>query len=97
MGVADGFPGSVKRKDPYKGFKFQIVSDGKPILGVSKISALKRTTEVVTHPLSLEVRSDFVPLPETVERLEAADPKFQCPPKRSESVGPGEASPSRPQ
>jgi phage tail-like protein len=49
MGVADGFPGSVKRKDPYKGFKFQIVSDGKPILGVSKISALKRTTEVVTH------------------------------------------------
>lgn len=39
------------RFDPYKNFKFRIAFVGVPgyVAGVSKISALKRTTEVVEH------------------------------------------------
>ena len=44
-----GFTVNVHRVDPYKNFKFRIFLDGKPVLGVSKVSALKRTTEVVKH------------------------------------------------
>jgi phage tail-like protein len=49
MGAADGFPANAQRYDPYKTFKFRILWGGKTVLGVSKISALKRTTEVVSH------------------------------------------------
>lgn len=44
-----GFVVNAQRVDPYKNFKFRIVLDGKPVLGVSKCGALKRTTEVVKH------------------------------------------------
>jgi phage tail-like protein len=37
------------RIDPYKNFKFRVLWDGKPVLGISKVGALKRTTEVVKH------------------------------------------------
>ncbi|PCM46114.1 phage tail protein [Marinobacter sp. ANT_B65] len=37
------------RFDPYKNFKFRIKWDGRYVAGVSKVSALKRTTEVVKH------------------------------------------------
>jgi phage tail-like protein len=37
------------RYDPYKNFKFRVKWDGKYVAGVSKVSALKRTTEVVKH------------------------------------------------
>jgi len=37
------------RFDPYKNFKFRVKWDGKVIAGVSKISALKQSTEPVTH------------------------------------------------
>jgi phage tail-like protein len=37
------------RFDPYKNFKFRIKFDGDHVAGVSKVSALKRTTEVVKH------------------------------------------------
>ena len=37
------------RFDPYKNFKFRVIWDGVPVAGVSKVSALKRTTEVVKH------------------------------------------------
>jgi phage tail-like protein len=37
------------RHDPYKNFKFQVKWDGKYVAGVSKVSGLKRTTEVVKH------------------------------------------------
>src|SRR4051812_42283378 len=43
------FSVNAKRFDPYKNFKFRIKWDGKYVAGVSKISGLKRTTEVVTH------------------------------------------------
>jgi len=37
------------RFDPYKNFKFRIKWDGKYVAGVSKISPLRRSTEVITH------------------------------------------------
>ena len=40
-----------KRFDPYKNFKFRVFWEGNttPVAGVSKIGALKRTTEVIEH------------------------------------------------
>ncbi len=43
------FSVNAQRFDPYKNFKFRIKWDGKYVAGVSKCSALKRTTEVVKH------------------------------------------------
>ncbi len=37
------------RFDPYKNFKFRVRWDGRYVAGISKVSALKRTTEVVKH------------------------------------------------
>jgi phage tail-like protein len=37
------------RFDPYKNFKFKVKWDGQYVAGVSKVSALKKTTEVVKH------------------------------------------------
>lgn len=37
------------RFDPYKNFKFRVKWDGRYVAGVSKVSALKRSTEVVEH------------------------------------------------
>jgi phage tail-like protein len=38
-----------RRFDPYKNFKFRLKWDGRYVAGVSKVGALKRTTEVVKH------------------------------------------------
>jgi phage tail-like protein len=43
------FTVNAKRLDPYKNFKFRVKWDGREVAGVSKVSALKRTTEVVEH------------------------------------------------
>jgi phage tail-like protein len=37
------------RHDPYKNFKFRVKWDGQYVAGVSKVTGLKRTTEVVKH------------------------------------------------
>jgi phage tail-like protein len=42
------FPANPTRLDPYKNFKFRIKWDNKYIAAVSKISSLKRSTEVIT-------------------------------------------------
>ena len=47
--MANGFITNAHRTDPYKNFKFRVIWDGKTVLGVSKCSSLKRTTEVVKH------------------------------------------------
>ncbi len=44
-----GFVTNAHRVDPYKNFKFRVIWDGKTVLGVSKVGALKRTTEMVKH------------------------------------------------
>ena len=43
------FSVNASRFDPYKNFKFRVKWDGKYVAGVSKVSGLKRTTEVVEH------------------------------------------------
>ena len=43
------FSVNAQRLDPYKNFKFRLKMDGKYVAGVSKVSSLKRTTEVVEH------------------------------------------------
>lgn len=43
------FSVNTHRFDPYKNFKFLVRWDGKTVAGISKVGALKRTTEVVEH------------------------------------------------
>src|SRR6188474_1683111 len=43
------FSVNTHRFDPYKNFKFRVKWDGNFVAGVSKVTALKRTTEVVEH------------------------------------------------
>jgi phage tail-like protein len=43
------FTVNATRFDPYKNFKFRVKWDGRYVAGVSKVSGLKRTTEVVEH------------------------------------------------
>src|SRR5215210_742859 len=47
--MAKGLVSNTHRFDPYKNFKFRVKWDGRYVLGVSKVSSLKRTTEVVKH------------------------------------------------
>jgi phage tail-like protein len=48
---APEFKVNVHRYDPYKNFKFKVKfkDTGDVVAGISKVSGLKRTTEVVTH------------------------------------------------
>jgi phage tail-like protein len=79
------FPANAERLDPYKNFKFRVYFVGRndPVLGVSKISGLKRTTEVVphrdgannNHSAKGPGRSNFEPI--TLERGVTHDPDFE--------------------
>jgi phage tail-like protein len=43
------FSVNPQRFDPYKTYKFRMKWDGRYVAGLSKVSALKRSTEVVEH------------------------------------------------
>jgi phage tail-like protein len=43
------FSVNPQRFDPYKSFKFRVKWDGRYVAGISKVSVLKRTTELVEH------------------------------------------------
>lgn len=43
------FTVNTHRFDPYKNMKFRVKWDGRYVAGVSKVSALKRSTEPVSH------------------------------------------------
>jgi phage tail-like protein len=43
------FSVNAQRFDPYKNFKFRVKWDNRYVAGVSKVGALKRSTEVVEH------------------------------------------------
>lgn len=72
------------RFDPYKNFKFRLKWDGQYVAGVSKVSALKRTTEVVKHreggdPSTSRKspgRTEFEAV--TMERGVTHDPNFEA-------------------
>lgn len=82
--AAPQFPVNTRRFDPYKNFKFRVKWDGKYVAGVSKVSALKRTTEPVTHreggdPSHQRIApatSKFEPI--TLERGVTHDPEFEA-------------------
>ena len=77
------FSVNVRRIDPYKNFKFRVKWDGQVVAGVSKVSALKRTTDVVSHseggdistPRLSPAHSKFEPI--TLERGITFDPEFE--------------------
>jgi phage tail-like protein len=77
------FSVNTSRFDPYKNMKFLIKWDGKYVAGVSKISALKRSTEPVTHreggdPSTSRVSPSVVKFePITLERGVTHDPEFE--------------------
>ena len=78
------FTTNANRFDPYKNFRFRLRWDGRYVAGISKVSALKRTTEVVEHrdggdPLGLRKSpgiSKFEPL--TLERGVTHDTEFEA-------------------
>ena len=78
------FTVNAQRFDPYKNFKFRVKWDGRYVAGVSKVSALKRTTEVVKHreggdPSSSRKspgRTEYEPI--TLERGVTHDPEFEA-------------------
>jgi phage tail-like protein len=78
------FSVNAARIDPYKNFKFRVKWDGRYVAGVSKVSALKRTTEVVKHreggdPSSsrkMPGRTEYDPV--TLERGVTHDPEFEA-------------------
>ncbi len=78
-----GFVTNAHRVDPYKNFKFRVVWDGKTVLGVSKVSALKRTTEMVKHREGGENSTDHKSPGRTsydavtMERGVTHDPEFE--------------------
>jgi phage tail-like protein len=43
------FSVNPQRFDPYKNFKFRVKWDGRYVAGISKVSALKHSTDVVEH------------------------------------------------
>lgn len=43
------FSVNAQRFDPYKNFKFRVKWDGKYVAGISKVGALKRSTEPIPH------------------------------------------------
>jgi len=43
------FSVNAQRFDPYKNFKFRVKWDGRFVAGISKVGALKRSTEMVEH------------------------------------------------
>lgn len=77
------FSVNTQRFDPYKNFKFRVKWDGKYVAGVSKVSSLKRTTEVVKHreggdPSSTRIspgRTEYEAI--TLERGVTHDPEFE--------------------
>jgi phage tail-like protein len=78
------FTVNAQRFDPYKNFKFRLKWDGRYVAGISKCSALKRTTEVVKHreggdPSTSRKspgRTEFGPI--TLERGVTHDPDFEA-------------------
>ncbi len=77
------FSVNAQRFDPYKNFKFRVKWDGRYVAGVSKVGALKRTSEVVKHrdggdPSSSRKspgRTEYEAI--TLERGVTHDPEFE--------------------
>ena len=77
------FTANPQRHDPYQNFKFRVKWDGKYVAGVSKISGLKRVTEVVLHREGGDPSTEYKSPgrttydPITLERGVTHDPEFE--------------------
>lgn len=78
------FPKATYRYDPYRTYRFRLKWDGgKYCAGISKVSALTRTTQVVTHraggdpttPRRMPGQSEYQAI--TLERGVTHDPTFE--------------------
>jgi phage tail-like protein len=77
------FPANAHRHDPYRNFKFQIIIDGQPVAGLTKVSALHKKTEVIeyreggdpTSSRKLPGRTEYLPI--TLEQGISHDPVFE--------------------
>lgn len=76
------FPANAHRYDPYRTFKFQVVIDGQTVAGLSKMSALKKSTDPVdwrtagdpSHVRKLPGGTKYEPI--TLEAGLTHDPQF---------------------
>jgi phage tail-like protein len=76
------FPTTTYRYDPYRNFRFRLKLDGKYVAGFSKVSALTRTTQIVSHraggdpatPPRMPGQSEYQTI--TLERGVTHDPEF---------------------
>jgi phage tail-like protein len=81
--MANGFVVNAHRFDPYKNFKFHVFLEGRLVMGVSKVGALKRTTEVVSYRSGGDNSIDFKSPGRTkydavtLERGRTHDPEFE--------------------
>jgi phage tail-like protein len=81
--AAPTFPANAHRFDPYRTFKFQVLIDGKPVAGLNKMTALKKTTEVTawrsggdpSHERKLPGGTKYEPV--TLEQGLTHDPVFE--------------------
>jgi len=78
-----GFTKNPHRVDPYKNYKFRVLWDDKPVLGISKVGSLRRTTTVVSHRSGGENSTDHKSPGRTqyeaitMERGITHDPEFE--------------------
>ena len=78
------FKASATRLDPYNNFKFLVKMDGAYVAGISAVSGLAQTTQVITHrsgsdPGTVRVspgQTEFSPI--TLERGITQDPDFEA-------------------
>src|ERR1700721_748600 len=82
-----------QRFDPYKNLKFRLKGDGRYVAGVSKVSALKRTTEPVKHREGGDPSTSRKPPGRTehegITRDGGGPPPPHPPHRRARSGGPG--------
>jgi len=77
------FPVNAHRHDPYRTFKFQVIINGRPVAGLRKMTALKKTTEAIawrtagdpTHERKLPGATKYEPI--TLEQGLTHDPVFE--------------------
>jgi phage tail-like protein len=77
------FTVNPNRHDPYKNFKFRVKWDGRYVAGISRVSALRRVTEVIEHRAGGDPsvgrkspgRTSFEPI--TLERGVTHDTEFE--------------------
>ena len=75
---------NAERIDPYKNFKFRVRWDGRYVAGISRVSGLRRTTQVISHRAGadwslvrkLPGRTEFSPI--VLERGVTHDHDFEA-------------------